>query len=147
MIAYQGVADKINDILSDVKNLLQSCDCHSACHKCLKHQRNMIFHGILDRFAALDLLRWGVTGELADSIAISRQQELVRPLNGILSQYGFDVEYDSSGIAITKEGRKKILEIYPSMWIEPKDKNKIYISDAYIKFAKPYAVKKIIDSL
>ena len=142
-----GVADKINDILSDVKNMLQSCDCHSACHKCLKHQRNMIFHGILDRFAALDLLRWGVTGELADSIAISHQQELVRPLNGILSQYGFDVEYDSSGIAITKDGRRKILEIYPSMWIEPKDKKKIYISDAYIKFAKPYAVKKIIDSL
>ena len=57
-----SVADAISELLSDMKELLSSCDCGSACSKCLKHYRNQYVHGMLDRFAALQLLEWGVDG-------------------------------------------------------------------------------------
>jgi hypothetical protein len=31
------------------------------------------------------------------------------------------------------------------MWVEPTEKDTIFISDAYVKYAKPYAVQKILD--
>lgn len=37
--------------------------------------------------------------------------------------------------------------VYPAMLVEPRDKEKIYVSDAYIKYAKPYAVQKILDEI
>ena len=45
----------------------------------------------------------------------------------------------------TNEKTKKVV-IYPSMWVEPTEKDTIFISDAYVKYAKPYAVQKILDS-
>lgn len=41
----------------------------------------------------------------------------------------------------------KALKIYPAMWKKPEAKDTIYISDACVKYAKPSAVKKIIDGL
>ena len=38
---------------------LLACTCDNACQHCLQHYRNRHVHGVLDRFAALDLLRWG----------------------------------------------------------------------------------------
>ena len=42
---------------------------------------------------------------------------------------------------------EKRVVIYPAMWAEPHKDNMIFISDAYVKYAKPYAVQKIIDSI
>lgn len=34
------------------------------------------------------------------------------------------------------------------MWVEPyDDNNTIFVSDAYVKYAKPYAVQKILDNI
>ena len=33
------------------------------------------------------------------------------------------------------------------MWVEPCATNTIFVSDAYIKYAKPYAVQKILDNI
>lgn len=33
------------------------------------------------------------------------------------------------------------------MCVEPKEKGKLFVSDGFIKYAKPYAVQKIIDEL
>ena len=33
------------------------------------------------------------------------------------------------------------------MWVEPQATDTIYVSDAYIKYAKPYAVQKILNSV
>ena len=44
---------------------------------------------------------------------------------------------------------KKIV-VYPAMWVEPHATNTIFVifvSDAYIKYAKPYAVRKILDKI
>lgn len=54
-----SVADEIEGLLDKAELLLQSCDCDSSCHKCLKHYRNQHVHGLLDRYAALELFNWG----------------------------------------------------------------------------------------
>lgn len=48
--------------------------------------------------------------------------------------------------AYGKRGAKEVV-IYPAMWVEPRTANTIYVSDAYIKYAKPYAVQKILDNM
>ena len=142
-----GVKDCIQDILVDVEDILKNCDCNSACHKCLKHQRNTLFHGVLDRFAALDLLYWGIKGNIAEPIEINKQLQMLYSLNGILSEYGIKVFCEGDDIFVKNEKFTKRIYIYPSMWLEPNEKNSIYVSDLFVKYAKPYAVKKILDKM
>lgn len=141
-----SVADAIVELLSDMKELLSSCYCGSACSKCLKHYRNQYVHGLLDRFAALQLLEWGIGGKKASSIDPEKQIEMIRPLVNILNQSGCTIRTDGT-ITAVGQGTQKEIVIYPAMWVEPHDINTIYVSDAYIKYAKPYAVQKIMDNL
>ena len=141
-----SVADAIAELLTDMKSLLNSCDCESACSNCLKHYRNQYVHGILDRFAALQLLRWGVDGRKASAIKPEMQIKMIMPLTNILKQSGCEIKADDEIIAIGQRNTKKIV-IYPAMWVEPHADNTIFVSDAYIKYAKPYAVQKILDNI
>ena len=68
------------------------------------------------------------------------------PLVNILKQSGCNVTIESDIIAIGRKSSKKIV-IYPAMWVEPHAANTIFVSDAYIKYAKPYAVQKILDNI
>ena len=141
-----SVADAISELLSDMKELLISCDCGSACSKCLKHYRNQYVHGMLDRFAALQLLEWGVDGIKASPIKPETQINMIMPLANILKQSCCEITADSEITAAGRRSKKKVV-IYPAMWVEPHATNTIFVSDAYIKYAKPYAVQKILDSI
>lgn len=48
-------------------------------------------------------------------------------------------------IVAKHRGREVKLVVYPAMWKEPREDGTIYVSDAYIKYAKPYAVQKILN--
>lgn len=141
-----SVADTIAELLSDMKELLSFCDCESACSKCLKHYRNQYVHGMLDRFAALQLLEWGVDGIKAFPIKLETQINMIMPLMNILKQSGCEITVDGEITAIGRRSTKKVV-IYPAMWLEPYAANTIFVSDAYIKYAKPYAVQKILDNI
>nr|WP_300650560.1 DEAD/DEAH box helicase [uncultured Anaerobutyricum sp.] len=142
-----SVASIVDKLLEEIKASLSSCDCGSACYKCLKHHRNQYAHGVLDRFAALDLLRWGMEGVKAAPLSIEKQARLLLPLKGILGVSGCTINIDGGQIKVGKNGNTKTLVVYPAMWIEPNGNSIIYVSDAYLKFAKPYAVRKILDEL
>lgn len=71
---------------------------------------------------------------------------MIKGLSNILAQAGYCLNYDNS-IQIKKNGKTKNIVIYPAMWVEPKETNTIFVSDAYMKYAKPYAIQKIIDNL
>lgn len=101
---------------------------------------------MLDRFAALQLLEWGVHGTKAHSIKPEKQVNLIKPLTNILKQSGCEISADSEITAIGRRSQKKVV-IYPAMWVEPHAVNTIFVSDAYIKYAKPYAVQKILDNI
>ena len=139
-----SVADSISDLLNDIREMLNSCDCGSACSKCLKHYRNQYVHGKLDRFAALQLLKLGVYGEKASPLNIATQIKMLKPLVNILKQSGCEITFDKKILA-SGRGRTKEVVVYPAMLVEPTDVDTIFVSDAYIKYAKPYAVQKILD--
>ena len=141
-----SVASEINTLLDRTEKLLERCDCESACHNCLKHYRNQFMHGNLDRFAALDLLRWGTRGSLAGSIPLKMQESFIAPLRNILDSSGYAISFEPAGIFVSSQARKKEIIIYPAMWTTPPNNGNIYISDILLKIARPYAVRKIMEA-
>ena len=142
-----SVADEINTILEKVEEILKGCTCSDACHNCLKHYRNQYVHGMLDRFAGLQLLEWGRRGTIAKEFSIEEQKKYIAPLQRILNMSGCRISTDSSGIFAKKGNQEKKVVIYPAMWTEPRQKDTVFVSDVYIKYAKPYAVQKMIDEV
>lgn len=139
-----SVAEDIEVLLEDMKVILTSCNCHTACSNCLKHYRNQYVHGLLDRFAAMELLNWGMHGEAARPIEITEQTKMVQSLSEVLKEMGCFIFADEK-LYVEYQNKKKELVVYPAMLAEPHEKNVIFVSDAYIKYAKPYAVQKILD--
>ena len=108
---------------------------------------NQHIHNVLDRKAALDLLNWGETGTRASAISCENQRHLLKSLKQILQLSG--VRIDVSHETVWAEGcygKKKVI-VYPAMWKKPVEENTIFVSDVYLKYAKPYALKTIVDSL
>ena len=54
--------------------------------------------------------------------------------------------YKGGHILLDKNGMTKFITVYPAMRIEPVNEDTIFISDQQIKYAKPFAVKKIVDA-
>lgn len=85
----------------------------------------------------------GVDGIKASPIKPETQINMIMPLANILKQSGCEITTDNEITATGRRSKKKIV-IYPAMWVEPHAANTIFVSDAYIKYAKPYAVQKVI---
>ena len=142
-----SVADNVEEILSETKMFLESCSCSTSCSKCLKHYKNQNVHGVLDRFAAVELLNWGICGEIVSQMPVEVQYDLIKPLSSILEKSGHYISVTDKKIIIEYNGKVKEIIVYPAMWMEPQKQNTICLNDAYLKYAKPYAVQKILDSI
>ena len=142
-----AVASVMPEVLERAEALLQGCDCENACYNCLKHYRNQNVHGMLDRFAALNLLNWAKDNSLAPMLSIDMQKKLLAPLGNVLKYADIILSANGDELSVKKNLFHKALKIYPAMWKKPEAKDTIYISDACVKYAKPSAVKKIIDGL
>lgn len=142
-----SVASMVVELLENIRGILSDCDCDSACYKCIKHYRNQSIHGILDRKAALQLLDWGMYGKLATPISVESQRKMIYPLKGILGQSGYSLDMSEQSLEVSKDEKNKKFVVYPAMWREPVDSDTVYVSDAYLKYAKPYAVRKIMDEV
>lgn len=139
------IASEIETLLEQMKNLLSACRCATACSNCLKHYRNQHVHGQLDRHYGLQLLNWGLDGRIATAIPFKTQKKYAASLNNILSAQGRSLRADSDKIYLVDGDRDIELEIYPAMWSEPKLSGKIYVCDSYFKYAKPYALDKMLE--
>ena len=141
-----GIEDKLTELLDSAAHILGNCSCDGACYSCLKHYRNQYIHGVLNRFAALDLLRWGRQGTLAPSFRVEEQMRCLTPVLPILTRMHRRVEITPDGIEIHNETSEKTtnLVIYPAMWACPAPEGKIFVSDAYLACARPYAVDWIL---
>ena len=142
----KGIENSLLQIIDYTIELLSNCNCKDACHSCLKHYRNQSIHGSLDRNAALDLLYWGINSKIPDDIEFKEQTVLLFSLEHILNNYGIDIFNEDDKIFVKKEKVIKRIVIYPSMRICPNETNTIYIDDLLIKYAKPYAVQKILNN-
>ena len=112
-----------------------------------KHYRNQYIHGSLDRMAAMDLLEWGLSGERTPEIPNCEQQHMLRAIAQILQLSGITIELNQTPIEVEGRYNRKNVIVYPAMWAKPSISNTILVSDLYLKYAKPYALKTIIDSL
>lgn len=138
-----NVASIITELLEKVEDLLRGCNCESSCYSCLRHYRNQYIHGILDRFAALDLLLWAKTGLKPKEKEFDKQKKMILQLVNILNDNGYLYEFGNNQIILKKNDIVQKLVVYPAMWKEPRKSGIIYISDAYIKYAKPYSLNVI----
>ena len=107
---------------------------------------NQQVHGILDRTAAMELLQWGMNGQIAQELSLDQQTKLFKPLESIVRSYGVDVCYDDGHIKLDQHGKTRYITVYPAMRIEPVDEDTVFISDQHIKYAKPFVIKRILES-
>lgn len=142
-----SIESSIRQLLTKTREPLDGCTCDSACHRCLKHYRNQHIHNVLDRKAALDLLNWGETGTRAPAISYGNQQHLLKSLKQILLLSGVHIDVGHETVWAEGDNGKKKVIVYPAMWTKPAEENAIFVSDVYLKYAKPYALKTIVDSL
>ncbi len=142
-----SIKSSIQKLLAKTKELLSSCTCDSACHKCLKHYRNQYIHSVLDRNAALELLAWGEAGVRTSAIPVHKQQHLLKSLEQILHISGIHIDVQSAPVWANGPFCRKKIVVYPAMWNRPIADDTIYVSDSNLRYAKPYAVKTISDSL
>ncbi len=142
-----SIESSIKQLLQKTRELLANCTCDSACHKCLKHYRNQYIHSTLDRRSALDLLNWGELGQRASALPVAKQISLLSSLAQILQLSGIQMQVEGQTMIAESSFCKKKLSVYPAMWKKPIEENTICISDTNLKYAKPFALKSIIDSL
>ena len=135
-----NTAEEMPSILAETEELLNGCQCESACHHCLKHYQNRFFEHLLDRQAALQLLRWGTQGEQAPEIPLDRQLRYLKPLEDVLAQRDCPISSNGEGICVA--GKKLI--VHPAMWNPADKKGVIHISDALLKYCKPLAYDAIL---
>ncbi len=138
-----SIEDSIQKLLDKTRALLSECTCDTACNKCLKHYRNQYIHGLLDRKAALELLNWGEFGIREGILSFANQKKALRPLEQILRISGIQLTFVEDSISVESKRCKKKVCIYPAMWRKPVKEDTIFVSDALVKYAKPYALKQI----
>lgn len=142
-----SIEASIQQLLIKTRELLSSCNCDSACHKCLKHYRNQYVHGLLDRSAALDLLTWAEKGVRSPMLPVYEQRNSLQSVEQILQFSGVHIDFDHEPIEAESFHGKKRIVVYPAMWARPTEKNMVFVSDSYLKYAKPYALKTIVGGL
>ena len=75
------------------------------------------------------------------------QAEYVRAPERVLLYAGIGLITDGGMLRIRKNAREKRLVVYPAMWARPAAPDTVFLSDAQIRCAKPYAAAVLTDSL
>lgn len=138
-----SIADDMEEVLEETRKILSSCKCGSACYQCLKHYGNQFVHGSLDRFAALELLNWGMEARLPKNIPQTEQARLIYPLKDILENSGIELQINSNSIMGIRAGKQMELQVYPAMKIKPHKEGIVFVSDVLLKYARPIALLEI----
>jgi hypothetical protein len=142
-----GLLDVTDELITTAEELLTECSCESACHTCLKHFWNQRQHDQLNRFSALDLLKWGKSGTIHEPYDIEKQFVIMTPL-----KKRFELE-ENPDITISAEGDGLYLKsdrsahnfvVYPAMQVHKRmEDGCIYVSDLEIKWALPSVFAEI----
>ena len=107
-----SIADDMEEVLEETRKILSDCKCGSACYQCLKHYGNQFVHGSLDRFAALELLNWGMESRLPKNIPQTEQARLIYPFKDILENSGIELQINSNSIMGVRSGKQMELQVY-----------------------------------
>ena len=145
-----ALADRTEELMAETRSVLDSCPakCDSACHECLMHYWNQRVHSLLDRNAALELLKWCQMSILPDPLSFETQGTLLAPLNAMGSNYS--IESAEGKHYVRADGNRKEIIAYPAMWNVHNARipyNVVAVSDKLLKYALPKADAVIRDQL
>lgn len=135
-----AVAKHLASIMDGVHDRLSGCDCERACYKCLKHYRNQMVHGKLDRHAALQLVEWCKTGEIVNALPLREQYALVKPFEEMLGYRYVSVKKTPGGLILEQAGKTVSLEVYPGILAPRPIGDVVHISDVRMRYDKPTAL-------
>lgn len=141
-----ALADKTEWLFEETRKVLEDCPagCDSACHECLMHYWNQRVHGLLDRFAAIELLNWCEDSIMAEKLSYAEQDKYIQPLLDLNAE--FKIYGDGKEHYIEYKGKKRMLVVYPVMWSENSEmipSEALAIPDKMIKYALPKVDAKI----
>lgn len=142
-----GLVETIGDALRETEKALDGCRCSSACFDCLKHYRNRFYHGSLDRFDALALLRWGTNASLPEPLSIDKQFAALLPLKRMLNNNGIEISFDDNGVYATSARGETRIVVRPEIAkFDARRGAVLDVTDSALKYDRPSAFKKIVDA-
>lgn len=144
------IGNKLEELFFNTMNLLEDCDCESACHECLKNYWNQKHHVELNRNDALELLRWSMNETMPKKYNVEEQEIILQPIINLFEQsnIAYKVNKKMDRLSIEYNGIKKDLLVIPAMY------NKNYfreinedliLSDKLIKRALPMAYEQVLN--
>lgn len=148
-----AVADNAEELLKTTYEFLKDCTCEMTCHNCLNHFWNQRQQGLMNRHAAIDVLRWCMWDELAPAFTSEKVLMLAKPLKELFktdSANNINICIDNDKVYALKGTKKKEIYFYPAMWsqeVEIIPWNSIAISDMDMKYALPKVYTTIIDEI
>lgn len=135
------------ELLEKTISLLRSCDCDSACQRCLKHYRNQMIQQDLDRFAALELLEFGRSRKIPDMLTPLEANEQLAPLDRLISGYGIAISTSKHDIIMSYQGKTRKIIVIPAMMKQQstwKASGILALTKEALRDAKPFAVSIIL---
>ncbi|MDR3273056.1 MAG: DEAD/DEAH box helicase [Flavobacteriaceae bacterium] len=97
-----SILDKVLEIARDI---LTDCECSRSCKNCLDNYWNQRNHQLFDRYLGLQLLNYAQFGLLPDEYDISKQRQLLAPLEKLISE-----DKDATPISVAFEVVPAILK-------------------------------------
>lgn len=139
-----SLAESIEEALAETERSLSDCRCKSACFDCLKHYRNRFYHGSLDRFEALALLRWGTSAAFPEPLAIDAQFAALLPLKRMLKNSGIEISFDEAGVyAVSERGVTRVV-VHPEIAEMERRLDVFYVTDSALKYDRPTAFDAMV---
>ena len=105
---------------------------------------NTLIDSAISWIEPTDEAKWNAIDALEDAgIGVSEEESVEQ----ILQFSGVHIDFNHEPIEAKSFHGKKRIVVYPAMWARPAEKNTVFVSDSYLKYAKPYALKTIVDGL
>jgi len=147
------VADAAGELLKNTLAFLESCTCENTCHKCVNHFWNQRVQDMMNRHAAIDVLRWCADNRLAEPLDRSQKNLLVKPIMELLNtdkSQNLSVLQEGNEFYVTNGKEKRQLFFYPAMWCKKSSlipKGRIAISDLAVKYSLASVYTQIAEEM
>jgi hypothetical protein len=107
---------QIQTVIADAEALLANCTCDVSCTRCLRHYGNRFKHGDLDRFLALDLIRYIRTKRAPAAFELHEQRHALRRLGQMFALDGWIVsDHGKAALQAKKGTEQRSIGTYPSL--------------------------------
>lgn len=128
------------NIFDGLEKLLSRCTCSASCDKCLRHYGNRFHHQVLDRFLALDLVRYVRSGQAPPSFDRATQRDHLSLLVEMLELSGWTADRGGTSPVVVRKGNRQVgLWAFPSL-VAPASVG--FVTSESMKAFSPYEIAR-----